>query len=142
MERLLITGYGLYTLQSQLLWQGPTHICSQQLGGCTELLEAVRSSSEQLCPALLVAPPRDRDLIIFTRSCSELFGALSLQVASPTGTYRYLYLLATTRSCSEQKSLSNQSHSKCTNGTVYKVKTSKLGNIVKPGKYCKTWTTS
>ena len=69
------------------------------------------------------------------RSCSELLGAiLSLQVASPTGTYRYSYLLAATRSCSEQKCLSNQSHSKCTNGTVYKVKTSKLGNIVKPGQ--------
>ena len=69
------------------------------------------------------------------RSCSELLGAtLSLQFASPTGTYRYLYLVAATWSCSEQKCLSNQSHSKCTNGTVYKVKTSKLGNIVKPGQ--------
>ena len=78
-------------------------------------------------------PPRDRDLLIFTRSCSELFGVAGSN-SVVTSCFPYSYLLAATRSCSEQKCPSNQSHSKCTNGTVYKVKTSKLGNIVKPGQ--------
>ena len=110
-----------------------------RLDATRQLFGVAWSSSEFLeaTLSLPVAPPTGTYsyLLGAALSCSELLGAiLSLQVASPTGTYRYSYLLTATRSCSEQKCLSNQSHSKCTNGTVYKVKTSKLGNIVKPGQ--------
>ena len=110
------------------------------LPGATRRFLGVAWSSSEFLEATLslpVAPPTGTYsyLLGAALSCSELLGAiLSLQVASPTGTYRYSYLLTATRSCSEQKCLSNQSHSKCTNGVVYKVKTSKLGNIVKPGQ--------
>lgn len=118
---------------------------------------------EKLC---LVSYSLYRDLLIFARSCSELLGAtLSLPVASPTGTYSYLlgiarrnsivasrfpyrdHLLIIARSCSElvgvvlsyseQKCLSNPSHSK--RETVNQVKTSKLKNIVKPVKCVKNF---
>ena len=106
--------------------QGPIHINS-------ELLGVPQSNSVVGSCSPLVAGTYSY-LLGAARTCSELLGAtLSLQVVSPTGTYRYSYFLAATRSCSEQKCLGSQSHSKCTNGTVYKVKTSKLGNIVKPG---------
>ena len=114
--------------------QGPIHIYSKLLG-------AARSSSELLGATLsLLVAPWDRDQLIFTRgllgvvrSCSEQLCHF-IQVASLTGTYRYSHLLAATRSFLEQKCLSNQPHSKCTNGTVYKVKTSQPGNIVKHGQ--------
>ena len=88
--------------------QGPTHICSELLAGCPELFGVSRSNS------VVASCSTHKDLPIFARSCSELVGIV--------------------RSCSEKERLSNQSHSKCTNGTVYKVKTSKLENIVKPAQ--------
>ena len=100
---------------------------------CSELLGVHRSNSVVGSCSPLVAGTYSY-LLGAARTCSELLGAtLSLQVASSTGTYRYSYLLAATRSCSEQKCLSNQSHSKCTNGTVNSQNS-------QAGKYCKTWT--
>ena len=111
------------------LWQGPTHIArsnSEVVRRClklfgvprsssvallplqgsiriySELLAATRSSSEFLGAtlSLLDAPPRDRDLLIFTRSCSELFGvAGSNSVVASCSPYRDLFII--TRSCSE-----------------------------------------
>ena len=145
----LVTGTYSYLLGaarscSELLGATLSLPVASPMGTYSYLLAAARSYSEFIgVPRSNSVVARCSPLVTGTysyllgaaRSCSELLGAtLSLQVASPTGTYRYSYLLAANRSCSEQKCLSNQSHSKCTNGTVYKVKTSKLGNIVKPGQ--------
>ena len=144
----LVTGTYSYLLGaarscSELLGATLSLPVAPPIGTYSYLLGAARSYSEFIgVPRSNSVVGRCSPLVTGTysyllgaaRSCSELLGAtLSLQVASPTGTYRCSYLLAATRSCSEQKCLSNQSHSKCTNGTVYKVQA---------GKYCKTWTTS
>ena len=77
-----------------------------------------------------------RDLLIFARSYSEVAWSCSEFLGSTPSIFARSCseLVGIVRTCSEKKRLSNQSHSKCTDGTVYKVKTSKLENIVKPAQ--------
>ena len=123
---------------------------------CSELFRIARSNS------VVVSCFPHRDLFIFAHTCLELLGAtLLLPVAPRTGTYSYLLgvsrsksvvrscspywdVLIFARSCSElvevgrsksaTQNPTQKSYSKFTNRTVYKVKTSKLENIVKPGQ--------
>ena len=136
---LLVTGTYSYLLGAapscwKLLGATLSLPVAPPTGTYSYLLGAARSYSE------FIGVPRSNSVVgrcspLVTGTYSEIYSEL-LGVAGSnsvvTSFFPYSYLLAATRSCSEQKCLSNQSHSKCTNGTVYKVKTSKLGNIVKP----------
>ena len=103
MKKLLITGYGLYTLQSQwpiaygkdlLILLAATRRLYGVVWSCSEFLGATLS--------LPVAPPTGTYsyLLGAARSYSELLGpTLSLPVAPPIGTYSHL--LGAARSYSE-----------------------------------------